>query len=196
MTEFVLASNNKKKIAELEAILSSKLPNVKILSLADIGYTEEIIEDGKTFEENAKIKASVPASLGYIGIADDSGLCVDALNGEPGIYSARYSGGGDDENINKILEKLKDIPYEKRTAKFVCTMCCVFPDGESFCVKGEVQGIITEQRSGDGGFGYDPVFYYPPYGKTFSEISKEDKNKISHRARAIEALAERLEKLC
>lgn len=196
MTEFVLASNNKKKIAELEAILSSKLPNVKILSLADIGYTEEIIEDGKTFEENAKIKASVPASLGYIGIADDSGLCVDALNGEPGIYSARYSGGGDDGNINKILEKLKDIPYEKRTAKFVCTMCCVFPDGESFCVKGEVQGIITEQRSGDGGFGYDPVFYYPPYGKTFSEISKEDKNKISHRARAIEALAERLEKLC
>lgn len=196
MTEFVLASNNKKKIAELEAILSSKLPNVKILSLADIGYTEEIIEDGKTFEENAKIKASVPASLGYIGIADDSGLCVDALNGEPGIYSARYSGGGDDENINKILEKLKDIPCEKRTAKFVCTMCCVFPDGESFCVKGEVRGIITEQRSGDGGFGYDPVFYYPPYGKTFSEISKEDKNKISHRARAIEALAERLEKLC
>lgn len=196
MTEFVLASNNKKKIAELEAILSSKLPNVKILSLADIGYTEEIIEDGKTFEENAKIKASVPARLGYIGIADDSGLCVDALNGEPGIYSARYSGGGDDENINKILEKLKDIPYEKRTAKFVCTMCCVFPDGESFCVKGEVRGIITEQRSGDGGFGYDPVFYYPPYGKTFSEISKEDKNKISHRARAIEALAERLEKLC
>lgn len=196
MTEFVLASNNKKKIAELEAILSSKLPNVKILSLADIGYTEEIIEDGKTFEENAKIKASVPARLGYIGIADDSGLCVDALNGEPGIYSARYSGGGDDGNINKILEKLKDIPYEKRTAKFVCTMCCVFPDGESFCVKGEVRGIITEQRSGDGGFGYDPVFYYPPYGKTFSEISKEDKNKISHRARAIEALAERLEKLC
>ena len=196
MTEFVLASNNKKKIAELEAILSSKLPNVKILSLADIGYTEEIIEDGKTFEENAKIKASVPARLGYIGIADDSGLCVDALNGEPGIYSARYSGGGDDGNINKILEKLKDIPYEKRTAKFVCTMCCVFPDGESFCVKGEVQGIITEQRSGDGGFGYDPVFYYPPYGKTFSEMSKEDKNKISHRARAIEALAERLEKLC
>ena len=185
MTEFVLASNNKKKIAELEAILSSKLPNVKILSLADIGYTE-----------NAKIKASVPARLGYIGIADDSGLCVDALNGEPGIYSARYSGGGDDENINKILEKLKDVPYEKRTAKFVCTMCCMFPGGDGFCVKGEVLGIITEQRSGDGGFGYDPVFYYPPYGKTFSEISKEDKNKISHRARAIEALAERLEKLC
>ena len=196
MTEFVLASNNKKKIAELEAILSSKLPNVKILSLADIGYTDEIIEDGKTFEENAKIKASVPARLGYIGIADDSGLCVDALNGEPGIYSARYSGGDDEDNINKILEKLKDIPYEKRTAKFVCTMCCTFPNGESFCVKGEVLGIITEQRSGDGGFGYDPVFYYPPYGKTFSEISKEDKNKISHRARAIEALAERLEKLC
>lgn len=196
MTEFVLASNNKKKIAELEAILSSKLPNVKILSLADIGYTDEIIEDGKTFEENAKIKASVPARLGYIGIADDSGLCVDALNGEPGIYSARYSGGDDEDNINKILEKLKDTPYEKRTAKFVCTMCCMFPNGDGFCVKGEVLGIITEERSGDGGFGYDPVFYYPPYGKTFSEISKEDKNKISHRARAIEALAERLEKLC
>lgn len=196
MTEFVLASNNKKKIAELQAILSGRLPDVKILSLSDIGYTDEIIEDGKTFEENARIKASVPARLGYIGIGDDSGLCVDALGGAPGIYSARYSGGGDEDNINKILEELKDVPSEKRTAKFVCTICCAFPDGKSFCVKGEVLGMMTEQRSGNGGFGYDPVFYYPPYGKTFSQISAEDKNKISHRAKAIQALAERLGELC
>ena len=108
--EFVLASNNKKKIKELNEILSKKLPDVKVLSLADIGFEGEIVEDGKTFAENAKIKASVPASLGYIGIGDDSGLCVDHLGGEPGIYSARYSGLGDEGNIEKLLKSLDGVP--------------------------------------------------------------------------------------
>lgn len=196
MMEFVLASNNKKKIAELQAILSEKIPNIKILSLADIGYNGDIEETGKTFEENSLIKASVPAKMGYIGIADDSGLCVDALNGEPGIYSARYSGGNDDDNINYLLEKMKNVPNGERTARFVCCMSCAFPDGRSFSVMGTVNGTILCERQGNGGFGYDPVFYYPPYGKTFSLLSPEEKNKISHRAMAISALAKRLEELC
>ncbi len=194
--EFVLASNNKKKIAELQAILSSKLPNIKILSLSDIGFTGDIEENGTTFEENSVIKASVPAKMGYIGIADDSGLCVDALNGAPGIYSARYSGGGDEENIRLLLENMKNVPTGERGAHFVCVMSCVFPDGKIISVKGTVSGQILEKRKGTGGFGYDPLFYYPPFEKTFSELSQEEKNKISHRAQAIQKLTERLEELC
>lgn len=194
--EFVLASNNKKKIKELNEILSKKLPDVKVLSLADIGFEGEIVEDGKTFAENAKIKASVPASLGYIGIGDDSGLCVDYLGGEPGIYSARYSGLGDEGNIEKLLENLKGVPTERRTAHFVCSICCVFPDGKVITAEGKAHGIILEERHGQGGFGYDPVFYFPSLGKTFSEISQEEKNKISHRANALELFAEKIGELC
>ena len=194
--EFVLASNNKKKIKELNEILSKKLPDVKVLSLADIGFEGEIVEDGKTFAENAKIKASVPASLGYIGIGDDSGLCVDYLGGEPGIYSARYSGLGDEGNIEKLLENLKGVPTERRTAHFVCSICCVFPDGKVITAEGKAHGIILEERHGQGGFGYDPVFYFPSLGQTFSEISQEEKNKISHRANALELFAEKIGELC
>ncbi len=196
MMEFVLASNNKKKIAELQAILSEKIPDIKILSLADIGYTDDIEETGETFEENSLIKASVPAKMGYVGIADDSGLCVDSLNGEPGVYSARYSGGNDEDNIAFLLEKMKNIPDEKRTAHFICCMSCVFPDGTKISVQGSVEGMILREKCGSGGFGYDPVFYYPPYDKTFSLLTPEEKNKISHRAKAISALAKRLEELC
>lgn len=194
--EFVLASNNKKKIKELNEILSKKLPDVKVLSLADIGFEGEIVEDGKTFAENAKIKASVPASLGYIGIGDDSGLCVDYLCGEPGIYSARYSGLGDEGNIEKLLKSLDGVPFDERTAHFVCSICCVFPDGKVITAEGKAHGIILEERHGEGGFGYDPVFYFPSLGKTFSEISQEEKNKISHRANALELFAEKIGELC
>ena len=194
--EFVLASNNKKKIKELNEILSKKLPDVKVLSLADIGFEGEIVEDGKTFAENAKIKASVPASLGYIGIGDDSGLCVDHLGGEPGIYSARYSGLGDEGNIEKLLKSLDSVPFDERTAHFVCSICCVFPDGKVITAEGKAHGIILEECKGQGGFGYDPVFYFPSLGKTFSEISQEEKNKISHRANALELFAEKIGELC
>ena len=194
--EFVLASNNKKKIKELNEILSKKLPDVKVLSLADIGFEGEIVEDGKTFAENAKIKASVPASLGYIGIGDDSGLCVDYLGGEPGIYSARYSGLGDEGNIEKLLKSLDGVPSDERTAHFVCSICCVFPDGKVITAEGKAHGIILEERKGQGGFGYDPVFYFPSLGKTFSEISQEEKNKISHRANALRVFAEKIGELC
>lgn len=194
--EFVLASNNKKKIKELNEILSKKLPDVKVLSLADIGFDGEIIEDGKTFAENAKIKASVPASLGYIGIGDDSGLCVDYLGGEPGVYSARYSGLGDEGNIEKLLKNLDGVPAEKRTAHFTCSICCVFPDGKVITAEGKSHGIILEERKGQGGFGYDPVFYFPSLGKTFAQISQEEKNKVSHRANALAQFAEKIGELC
>ena len=196
MMKLVFASNNKGKIKELNEILSKKLPDIEILSLDDIGYKGDIIEDGETFADNAKIKASVPASLGYIGVGDDSGLCVDYLNGEPGVYSARYSGLGNEGNIEKLLKNLDGVPAEKRTAHFVCSICCVFPDGKVITAEGKAHGIILEERKGQGGFGYDPVFYFPSLGKTFSEISQEEKNKISHRANALELFAEKIGELC
>lgn len=219
MVEIVLASNNKKKIAELETLLTSAASNgIKILSLKDIGHTEEIIEDGDTFEENSIIKASVPAAKGYIGIADDSGLAVDYLNGEPGVYSARYSGEGanDETNRKKLLENLEGVPAEKRSAKFVCTATVVFPKESAYIVpeewripawlaeksgadtektmvvRGECHGTILTEEHGDGGFGYDPLFFYPAFGATFAEISGEQKNKVSHRGLAMAEFTKKL----
>ncbi len=192
--EFVLASRNQKKIKELRTILLSFGIDVKLRSLEDIGFTDEIDEDGNTFEENAVIKASCPAKLGYIGIADDSGLCVDALGGAPGIYSARYSGGDDNDNNKKVLSELQGVPYEQRTARYVCAMACVFPDGDKIVCTGTVEGKILEEERGDGGFGYDPMFYYEPYGVTFGELEAERKNEVSHRYNAIKKLADELKR--
>ena len=190
--KFVLASNNKKKIAELKTILSSLLPECEVISLKDAGIEGDIEENGKTFEENSVIKASVPAKLGYIGIADDSGLCVDALDGAPGVYSARYSGGGDQANIDKLLKELENVPDEKRTAKFVCVMSAVFPDGRIITARGEAPGVILRERRGEDGFGYDPVFFSTDLQKTFAEASSEEKNKVSHRGRALAAFCKKL----
>lgn len=190
--KFVLASRNRKKIAELKDILLSEGVNIQLLSLDDIGFGDEIEENGNSFKENSVIKASVPASMGYVGIADDSGLCVDALGGEPGIFSARYSGGSDKDNNALLLEKLKDVPYENRTAKFVCCMSCVFPDGERIVCTGEVYGKILDEPRGNDGFGYDPLFFYEQSGVTFAEMGGEEKNKVSHRRNAIKLLAEKL----
>jgi XTP/dITP diphosphohydrolase len=192
MMKFVLASNNKKKIAELCTILSSLMPDCEVLSLSDIGYTDEIEETGDTFEENSKIKASVPASLGYIGVADDSGLCVDALDGAPGVHSARYSGGGDAENIKKLLHNLENVPDEKRGAKFVCVMTAVFPDGKVISARGEAHGVILREKRGDDGFGYDPVFYSTDLNKSFAEALLDEKNKVSHRGRALALFSAKL----
>ena len=196
MTKIVMASNNSHKIKEIETFLRALCPNDKngepfeILSLSDIGYTADIVEDGETFEDNALIKARTVARLGYIGIADDSGLCVDALNGEPGVYSARYAGGHDDaDNNRKILEKMKDTPAEKRGAHFVSVIACVFPEGKEIVARGECPGTMLFDYRGNGGFGYDPLFLYEPMGKTFAEMNAEEKNAISHRARAMEAFA-------
>ena len=190
MEKFVLASNNKKKISELRAILGGLLPDCTVCSLSDIGYAGDIEENGTSFEENSVIKASVPARLGYIGIADDSGLCVDALGGAPGIYSARYSGKGDRENNVKLLSGLEG--KTDRGAKFVCVMSAVFPDGRIVTARGEVRGTILTEPRGNDGFGYDPLFYCPEIGKTFAEASAEEKNAVSHRGRALAAFCEKL----
>ena len=222
MTELVLASNNRKKIAELETFFLSASSNImRVRTLSEIGWTREIAEDGESFEENSLIKASVPASLGYVGVADDSGLSVDALGGAPGVFSARYSGEGatDARNRAKLLKALADVPEEKRTARFVCVMTLVLPE-DSPCViplewrpderltwkrgidparvmsvRGECEGMITRERRGSGGFGYDPLFYYPPLEATFGELPAEEKNKISHRANAMKKLAEEIKKI-
>lgn len=195
--EIVLASRNKKKIRELETLLANYSSNatverITVLSLDDIGYEEEIVENGSTFEENAFIKADTIAKLGYIAIADDSGLVVDALNGAPGIYSARYSGGGDEENNRKLLLELSGIPYEKRTARFVSSVVCVFArTGKKIVCTESCEGIILEAPRGTDGFGYDPLFYYPLFGKTFAEISQDEKNSVSHRGKAMRAFIEK-----
>ena len=198
ITEIVLASRNRKKIAEIESIFREYgLGHIRLLSLDDIGYTGEIEENGASFEENSKIKASVPASLGYYGIADDSGLMVDALDGRPGIYSARFSGEGatDEKNNSKLLSELENVPDEKRTARFVSVITLASPDGaeiEGFHARGECEGMILREIKGQGGFGYDPLFFYEPAGKTFAELTAEEKNSISHRAVALRKFAEKL----
>mgnify|MGYP004595543685 FL=1 len=185
--KIVLASRNRKKIKELRTLLSKEGFDIDILSLDDIGYYGDIEENGSSFEENAVIKASVPASLGYIGIADDSGLCVDALDGAPGIYSARFAGEpcNDSENNRKLLAMLGNLPEEKRGACFVCTIAAVAPNGSRITVRGECRGRILTELHGKAGFGYDPLFFYDSLGKTFAELSQEEKNRVSHRAVAI-----------
>lgn len=185
--KIVLASRNRKKIKELRTLLSKEGFDIDILSLDDIGYYGDIEENGSSFEENAVIKASVPASLGYIGIADDSGLCVDALDGAPGIYSARFAGEpcNDSENNRKLLAMLGNLPAEKRGACFVCTIAAVAPNGSKITVRGECRGRILTELHGKAGFGYDPLFFYDSLGKTFAELSQEEKNRVSHRAVAI-----------
>lgn len=188
----VLASHNKHKIGELQAILAKHIPDIEILSLADVGLEGEIVEDGATFEENALIKASFAAQSGFIGLGDDSGLCVTSLGGAPGIYSARYAGedASDKKNNEKLLSELGGM--SDRSAKFVCCIACVFPDGRQLTVRGETHGVILESADGEGGFGYDPLFYVPELGRTYANMSAEEKNAISHRGRAIERLADEI----
>ena len=185
--KIVLASRNRKKIAELRSILSRHFADIEILSLDDVGIYGEIEENGESFAENALIKARVAATSGLIGVGDDSGLVVDALGGEPGIYSARYAARcgyagehNDEANNTVLLEKLDGLSPAERTAAFVSTIACVFPDGRELVVSGDVKGEILSAYRGEGGFGYDPLFYYAPLGKTFAEMTPEEKNAISH----------------
>ena len=191
--KIVLASRNKKKIKELQALLGEYIEGIEILSLDEVGIYTEIEENGESFEENALIKASAAATSGYIGVGDDSGLAVDALGGAPGIYSARYSGehGDDAANNELLLRNLEGV--EQRSARFVSAIACVFPDGsEPICVRGTAEGEILKDYRGQGGFGYDPLFYFPSLDKTFGELTAEEKNKVSHRSVAIKLLAEAL----
>ena len=189
--KIVLASNNQKKIKEIKSILTRIGCEYEVLSLDAIGFHNEIIEDGSSFEENALIKARTVSALGYIGIADDSGLCVNALNGEPGIYSARYAGEpcDDQKNNEKILSALEGKEDPERGAAFVSVIACTLPNGKHFTVRGECKGKMLKAPQGESGFGYDPLFMPEGFDKTFAELSFDEKNGISHRGRALEAFA-------
>lgn len=180
----VLASHNKKKMVEMRAILSRM--GVEVISQAEVGLDLEPEETGTTFEENARIKAkAVMEASGLPAIADDSGLMVDALGGEPGVYSARYGGEGlDDTGRWQLL--LKNMAGQtNRACKFVSVICCAFPNGTELMARGECPGVLAQGPSGDGGFGYDPIFYLPQLGKTMAQLTPEEKNQISHRAQAL-----------
>ncbi len=192
LMKLVLASKNPKKLAELDGILSSL--GVEVCSEADIGLDLEVEETGTTFEENSLLKArAVMEASGLPAVADDSGLCVDALHGAPGVYSARYGGEGLDDTgrCRLLLENLRGLM--PRTAKFVSVITCCFPDGQVITARGECPGTIAFAMMGEGGFGYDPVFFVPGLKKTFAQLSPEEKNAISHRGKALRAFAEKLE---
>ncbi|GGH83674.1 XTP/dITP diphosphohydrolase [Pullulanibacillus pueri] len=189
MKKIVIASKNKGKIKEFETLFQTF--DVEILSLLDFPEAVDVEETGTTFEANARLKAEEIARVYQcVAIADDSGLVVDALDGRPGVYSARFAGGqkNDKENIKKVLQELEGVPAEQRTAHFTCVLAISCPQRPTRFVSGECQGIITEKPSGSSGFGYDPIFYVPEYKKTFAEISAEEKNEISHRAQAMKKL--------
>ena len=187
--KIVAATHNKGKIKEIQKILASL--GVEVITQTEMGITIEPEENGSTFADNALIKARAVKELCDCAvIADDSGLCVDALGGAPGVYSARYAGEGasDSEKIKKLLSELSGI--SDRTAKFKSAIAFILPDGEEIVTHGEVVGKITDKPYGEGGFGYDPVFFSDELGKTFGEASSEEKNQISHRSRGLKALFE------
>ena len=189
--KFLIASKNKKKLNEMQRILSPL--GIEVVSESDSGYTfPEVEENGTTFAENAKIKAlSAMKTTGLPAVADDSGLCIDALNGAPGIYSARFSGDhNDDANNQRVFDLLKDTPDDKRTARFVCSICCVFPNGDEIVANGVCEGKIGYTLIGENGFGYDPLFMVGD--KSFAQLSNEEKDKISHRGNAMREFTQKL----
>jgi len=192
MKQVVIATKNKGKARDFEAIFGPL--GYEVLTLFDVAPSMDIEETGTTFEENAVLKAEALAKdLGQLVIADDSGLEVDALNGEPGVYSARYAGDHDDEaNINKVLANLAETPDNERTARFVCCLAITGPNFPTMTVKGYCEGQILRERQGTDGFGYDPIFYMPELGKTLAEVTAEEKGKVSHRGNALRLLTETL----
>ena len=194
MKKIIVATGNEGKMKEIRQILGGE--NVEIVSLKDENLQDiEIIEDGKTFEENALIKASTIAKLtGTMVLADDSGLEVDYMDKAPGIYSARYMGEDTPYTVknNHIIDELKEAKGDERSARFVCVIACVLPDGRSITTRGTIEGQIGYEEKGANGFGYDPIFYLPERGCTTAELSPEEKNKISHRGKALTAMYEKM----
>ena len=189
MDKIVFATTNEGKVKEIKEILKD-FP-IEVVSMKEMGITADIEENGATFEENSLIKARALVKLtGLPALADDSGLEVDYLNGEPGIYSARYLGRDTDYDYknNYIIDKLSGAKGEERSARFVCVISLVLPDGREFVERGVVEGLIGYEQKGENGFGYDPIFYLPEYGKTSAELPPEEKNKISHRGKALTAM--------
>ncbi len=194
--KIVFATGNEGKMREVRLILADL--GMEILSMKEAGVNPDIVENGKTFGENAQIKArAVWEQTGGIVLADDSGLVIDYLNGEPGIYSARYMGEDTSYEIKNqaLIERLAGAEGEDRSARFVCNIAAVLPDGQVVHTEETMEGLIAMEPAGDGGFGYDPILYLPEYGKTSAEISIEEKNRISHRGKALEAMKVKLKEI-
>lgn len=193
MKKVIFATGNEGKMKEIREILGDL--DIQLLSLKDAGITADIEENGNSFEENAVIKATAIRDLtGEIVLADDSGLEIDYLNKEPGVYSARYMGEDTDYHIknHSLIQRLEGVPDEQRTARFVCAIAMASPDGTVKTVQGTMEGRIGYEEKGENGFGYDPIFFLPEYGCTSAELSMEEKNKISHRGKALRAIKDEL----
>lgn len=193
MEKLIFATGNEGKMKEIRMILGDL--NYEILSLKEAGIKADIVEDGTTFEENAIIKARAISKLsGCLVLADDSGLEVDYMDKMPGIFSARWMGEDTSYDVKNraILEKLAGVPEDQRTARFVCAIAAAFPDGRVVTKRATIEGIIGYEIKGENGFGYDPIFYVPEYGKTTAELSPEEKNAISHRGKALRLMREEL----
>lgn len=200
MRKIIFATGNQGKMREVRKILANlkiEGEETEILSMKEAGIDIEITEDGASFEENAVIKAKAVSEVvpGAIVLADDSGLQIDYLNGEPGIYSARYLGEDTSYHVKNenLLARLAGVAEEKRTARFVCAIAAAMPDGRVDTATGIIEGRIGYEEKGEGGFGYDPIFYVPEFGKTTAELSEDEKNAVSHRGKALRAIRERLE---
>ncbi|MDO6846897.1 XTP/dITP diphosphatase [Priestia megaterium] len=190
MREIIIATKNAGKVKDFETLFSPK--GFKVKSLLDFPEIEDVEETGVTFAENATLKAeAISSALNKPVIADDSGLAIDALNGDPGVYSARYAGENKDDNANieKVLQKLNDVPFEKRTARFHCALAIAVPGKRTEIVEGTCEGHILEGKRGENGFGYDPIFFVEKWRCSMAELTKEQKNQISHRANALKKLA-------
>jgi len=193
MDTYVIATNNGHKLLEIRDILEND--RRRFVSMKEAGIATDPEENGNSFEENALIKARAACKAsGMPALADDSGLEVDALGGEPGIRSARYCQGSDQDRVDFLLKKMENVPDERRGAQFVSAIACVYPDGTEFAIRGICRGVILRSNHGTGGFGYDPVFYVPEEGETFSSMAQERKNQISHRANALALTKTELEK--
>lgn len=193
MKKIIFATGNKDKLKEIREILADM--DVEVISMKEAGITAQIVEDGTTFEENAVIKAKTICEMtGEITLADDSGLEIDYLNKEPGVYSARYMGEDTSYEIKNqsLIDRLDGVPKEQRTARFVCAIAAVLPDGTTRLTRGTIEGYIGWEPAGENGFGYDPIFYVDEFGCSTAQLSPEQKNKVSHRGRALRAMREEL----
>ena len=197
--QIIFATGNKGKIKEIEMILADA--GYEIRTMKEAGIAINIVEDGTTYEENALIKvravAAQPQAQGCIVMADDSGLEIDALNKEPGVYSARYLGEDTPYSVKnaELIHRLEGVPDEKRTARFACAIAAKLPDGSEIVTKSTIEGRIGYEEKGSNGFGYDPIFFYPPYGKHTAELTEAQKNEVSHRGKALRLMKEELSKI-
>ena len=193
MKKIIFASNNQGKIREVKDMLAD--PDVEVLSMKEAGIDMDIDENGTTFQQNALIKArAVWNETHELTIADDSGLEIDWMNGEPGVYSARFMGHDTSYDVKNaaILEKMKDVRGTDRSARFVCAMAAILPDGREITTRGTMEGVIADKVQGSNGFGYDPILYLPEYGKTSAQLTEDEKNRISHRGKALRELVREL----